>query len=86
MEDGVRTEDAHQTDGENLFLFGNKILTKDGKGGYTTNAKEWMNKGYKNATLKEYRALGIPVDTKGVIDPSDKGIPALTKSFSCTNI
>ena len=72
MEDGVRTEDAHQTDGENLFLFGNKILTKDGKGGYTTNAKEWMNKGYKNATLKEYRALGIPVDTKGVIDPSRK--------------
>ena len=72
MEDGVRTADAHQTDGENLFLFGNKILTKDGKGGYITNAKEWMGKGYKNATLKEYRALGIPVDTKGIIDPSRK--------------
>jgi hypothetical protein len=72
MEDGVRTEDAHQTDGDDLFLFGNKILSKDGKGGYITNAKEWMGKGYKNATLKEYRALGIPVDTKGVIDPKRK--------------
>ena len=24
--------------------------------------------------------------SNGVIEPSDKGIPALTKSFSCTNI
>ena len=65
---GVRVPPTYRTDGKNFFLYGNKILSRQGNDYQTHMLKTSLTMINEQITLDTLRDFGMKVDSKGAID------------------